>query len=760
MHWFQTLDVELFRWINLGLSNPAFDALMPFVSGDQRSRSLCLALALLGAILLVWKGGARGWICLLMLAVVLAVGDGFICNTIKHAVARPRPFLALPEAHCLIGKGGSGSMPSSHAANWFSALMVLFIYYRRSLWFMLPMAIAVGFSRVYNGVHYPSDVLAGAVLGAGYAAAVLLLLNALWGWLGQKWFPLWWAKLPSLLNPAKQSEEAEEEPAYAPRKPQPGAPAQARHVTMDEHWLRLGYIFIAAFLVARLVYIASGTIQLAEDEAYQWLWSKHLALSYFSKPPLIAYTQFLGTSLWGDTAFGIRFFSPVITALMSLVLFRFFAREVNARASFFLVLIATATPLLSLGAVVMTVDPLSVLFWTAAMLAGWRAIQEKATTKDWLWVGLWMGLGFLSKYTELLQLLSWAVLFVLWAPARRQLRRPGPYLALLVNIVCMLPVLFWNWQRDWVTVKHVAADAGANSVWHPTLRFFADFLGMEFGLMNPVFFVATVWAAIAFWRRGRHNPRMVYFFSMGAPLFLVYALQSFRARILPNWIAPSVVPLFCLMVVYWDTRLRLGETKIKGWLAAGLALGFAAVLALHNTDVWKGTLPARRVLAGMIPSQNEQLVAKLTGRYLPVDWDPLHRVRIWSDVAREVGEARRELEAEGKPAFIITEHYGMASQISFYLPEAKARVSELPLVYFRSTDRPNNQFAFWPGYGLRKGESAIYVRELNRVTLKTAPAPERLQSEFESVTELGVRNVMYHGQICRPLQLFACRGLK
>jgi len=47
--------------------------------------------------------------------------------------------------------------------------MILFIFYRRSCWFMLPLALAVSFSRVYNGVHYPGDVLVGAIVGAGYA---------------------------------------------------------------------------------------------------------------------------------------------------------------------------------------------------------------------------------------------------------------------------------------------------------------------------------------------------------------------------------------------------------------------------------------------------------------------------------------------------------------------------------------------------------------------------------------------------------------
>src|SRR6185369_3620230 len=101
--------------------------------------------------------------------------------------------------------------------------------------------------------------------------------------------------------------------------------------------------------------------------------------------------------------------------------------------------------------------------------------------------------------------------------------------------------------------------------------------------LNPVFFVATVWAAIAFWRRSRRNPLLVYFFSMGAPLFLVYFFWSFHSRILPNWIVPSVLPLFCLMVGYWDTQWRLGVRSLKGALVAGLVIGLAAVIICHDT---------------------------------------------------------------------------------------------------------------------------------------------------------------------------------
>ena len=816
MHWLQTLDVELFRFVNHTLINPVFDVLMPLAN----SNAFFAPLLLVAGGLLVWKGRARGAVCVLMLALIVSLGDGLVCNNLKHLVGRLRPDSILSDIHrpgsrapapsmsppappegeklapAAAPQGDGASMPSSHAANWFAATMILFIYYRRSVWFMLPAAVLVGFARIYNGSHYPSDVLVGAILGAGYAAAGVWSLDALWRWAGAKWFPLWWKQMPSLLNPTVRGETDEDEPRAgdAPSSPleekvgerrattlpagsptsrsgvgtekdnllslplsskggegtsaaaseRPTArkertePARALHSTVDEHWLRLGYLWIAVCLLARLAYIASGTIQLGQDETYQWLWSKHLALSYYSKPPLIAYTQFLGTHLWGDTAFGVRFFAPVIAAIISLITLRFFAREVNARAGFILLLIITATPLMSVGGVLMTIDPLSVLFWTAAMLAGWRAVQDSAGTREWLWVGLWMGLGFLSKYTELFQLLCWAVFFALWPAARKHLRRPGPHLALLVNVVCALPVLIWNGQHGWITYFHVANDAGVGQPWEPTLRHVGDFLGSELGLLNPVFFVATVWAAIAFWRRSRHNPRLVYFFSMGAPLFLAYLLHSFRSGVLPNWIAPSVLPLFYLMVIFWDTKWRLGAVQLKPWLAAGIGLGLFAVVLGHDSD----------------------LIHKLTGLRLPVNQDPLHRVRGWSDVARVAGDARQELLAEGKPVFIIGDSYQTVGVISFYLPEAKAAVTKEPLVFFQTSPTPVNQLCFWPGYKDRKGQNAVFIRELDRDRTGDPPMPPELQQEFESVTALGVRNVLYHDRVLRPLQIYACRGLR
>jgi hypothetical protein len=88
----------------------------------------------------------------------------------------------------------------------------------------------------------------------------------------------------------------------------------------------------------------------------------------------------------------------------------------------------------------------------------------------------------------------------------------------------MTPVLIWNAQHQWITAAHVADNAQLGKQWSPTLKYFVEFIGAEAALLNPIYFVAMIWAGIAFLRRGRHNPRLVYFFSMGTPLFLSYLL--------------------------------------------------------------------------------------------------------------------------------------------------------------------------------------------------------------------------------------------
>lgn len=210
----------------------------------------------------------------------------------------------------------------------------------------------------------------------------------------------------------------------------------------EQLWLWLGYSLTALLLLFRLRYIASAVIELSNDEAYQWLWSKHLALSYYSKPPAIAFIQFAGTALWGDTELGVRFFSPVFAAILSVLLLRFLTREMGARQACLLLLIVTSAPLMSVGAILMTIDPPLVLCWTTAMIVVCGAVQPGGTTKQWMLAGLVSGFGFLSKYSAAYLVICWVLFFILWPPARAHLRRPGPYVALLMMALCTCPLFF------------------------------------------------------------------------------------------------------------------------------------------------------------------------------------------------------------------------------------------------------------------------------------------------------------------------------
>ena len=280
----------------------------------------------------------------------------------------------------------------------------------------------------------------------------------------------------------------------------------------------------------------------------------------------------------------------------------------------------------------------------------------------------------------------------------------------------------------------------------------------EAALLNPIFFIGAVWALFAFWKQRRERPLWLYFFCIGAPVFLGYWAYSFHSRILPNWIAVAIIPMFCLMVAYWDERRRFARI----FLIIGLAVGYFAFAIMHQS----------------------KLVGKITGNLLPPSKDPLRRVQGWKEEAGFVEAEREKLQQAGKPAFIICSHYGITGLYSFYIPQAKAAIkSDKPLVYSMDSDSPHNQFYFWPEYDYldhRKGENAIFVSEVDpyplerdwfRKWLKRQPiqyaripppmaTPSKLLQQFASVTDLGEHDIDLGGRVYHRVHLWACYDLK
>lgn len=167
-------DTWLLYAINHGLSVQFLDPVFIAITTSRYWIPVWIVLLLW----LVWKGGVEGRWCAATLVVSVALLDPMSHHLLKETIARLRPYEVLPDIHRLVGSGG-GSFPSNHAMSTAAAATILGAYYRRWRWVFYSVSFVIGFSRLYCGVHWPSDVVCGWALGI-LAGGGLIMLTRRW----------------------------------------------------------------------------------------------------------------------------------------------------------------------------------------------------------------------------------------------------------------------------------------------------------------------------------------------------------------------------------------------------------------------------------------------------------------------------------------------------------------------------------------------------------------------------------------------------
>lgn len=515
---------------------------------------------------------------------------------------------------------------------------------------------------------------------------------------------------------------------------------------------RAVWLFVAALTAIRLSML--GTTDLSFDEAHYWMWSERLAPAYFSKGPGIGFVIRAGTMIFGATDFGVRFFSPLLGAGTSLLLFYFTHRLLSEEAAVWAVLAVNVTPIFNIGNLLMTIDPLSVFFWTAAMFTFWRAVEVNAG-RSWWWpvTGLLIGLGFLCKYTNALELLSVVTVIALVPRLRRSFRQGGFYLLLAAFVVCAIPPVLWNADHAWATLAHLRSrgDLDHRPGIHPGQ--FLEFIGLHFATYSPVLFAAIGWAVVASWRRARQQFKLLFLMWFGLPVFAFYFLLSINSAAAPNWDALAFISLGLLAVAFW--REKLEGRQRPTWLTLGFALAVLMSALALNTDI-----------------------ARAAGVHLRAN-EPADKMRGWRASAEAVEQIRVHVEEQtGERLFVIADERDRASEFAFYFHDQRIEAPGHPPVYIPESQDIRNQFSFWPRYdefvpadtAPQKSEGDVYTEEggVNPFVGRSAlyvqsgkpGVPHSIAAGFASVEQVATIDVQRFGATLRHFNVFLCRNYK
>lgn len=471
-------------------------------------------------------------------------------------------------------------------------------------------------------------------------------------------------------------------------------------------WFVLG---LSALRLGYLIWFSPFT--LAEDEAHYWEWSRHLSWSYYSKGPGVAWAIAAATSVFGHSEWAVRLPAIVATCVGSLAS-AVTARTVfeDKRTGFVAAVLYQCVPPFSVLGLIMTIDGPFLASWAVACMAAVKT--WKTGRSGWLIAtGLALAVGFLFKYTNVLLVPG---LLVMAIAGHRSVRLPawawiGAIAAFALGLV---PVAIWNGQHDWVTVRHLLGHLGVeggdvpatqgSDGWHWSPMWTLTYLGMLL-LGGPVTVIGAI-SACKFWKT---NAGVRILLAASIPVAVFYLLVTLVTEAEGNWALGAFVSIVPLASGVVPAAVERGRTLVRaGWRLSILA-GILSLLAF----------PLLPIL----------VKAPYFGHLIP-----LHRLSGMHELARATETILDELRTQsGQEPFLMTNHYGRASQLAFY-------VEGHPIVYCTSSMSPwgrQSQYDMWPETDLRNEETVNGL--MGRPALMFGTGADWWKGLFQSVDDIG-----------------------
>ena len=504
-------------------------------------------------------------------------------------------------------------------------------------------------------------------------------------------------------------------------------------------WLLIISALVRGFLAA--------FIEFGNDEVYYWTYAMYPDWSHFDHPGMVGWVmQVFSLNLLFSSEFALRLSSIVIMTIDTYIIYRLGCLVKNKLAGFYAALLYTASLycFIITGVFIMPDTPL-MMFTLLSIWCFINAMRDDVETHghaSLLWGGLFAGLALLSKYSAVF-IWSGVGLYVLLFD-RKQLKNKYLYLSALISAVCMLPVLIWNMQNDFISFTFHGDRVGFFGKLQP-LNFLAEIAG-ELGYNNPINYVLIIIALVAFFRGRKYMDEMPrrLLLTFALPFIGVFWFFSLTRPILPHWSAPAFSLLLLFPASYLADKQSdtLSETRLPKSIIATVSL-LVFVLIFGVLEIKTGFIPLRF-------GERANSV-----RYYG-EGDFTTTIYGWRSIKDDFQAIRQEKIDEG----MMKETDGMVGLQWFPMANFDYYVAyPLGINMFGLSDIDKIHKYYWINEyrgGLQKGADYWFLNESSDYY-----APERyLEDEFEEIIPCDTIVVDRCGTPAKYVFVYICRGLK